>query len=71
MFREPEQIENYNISIVAKKRHKHVFSRVSFQLVEHVLSAFWLTQHYKTAREICREAGRMLTEHYKLREKCT
>ena len=24
---------------------------------------------YKTAAELCREAGRMLTEHYKLREK--
>ena len=24
---------------------------------------------YKTAAELCREAGRMLTDHYKLREK--
>jgi Arc/MetJ-type ribon-helix-helix transcriptional regulator len=24
---------------------------------------------YKTVSELCREAGRMLTEHYKLREK--
>ena len=24
---------------------------------------------YKTVAELCREAGRMLTEHYKLREK--
>ena len=24
---------------------------------------------YKTPAELCREAGRMLTEHYKLREK--
>jgi len=24
---------------------------------------------YKTASELCREAGRMLTEHYRLREK--
>ena len=25
--------------------------------------------HYKTVGELCREAGRMLTEHYRLRKK--